>query len=286
MTQARSNTIAIILMLGAIFCFSSMDAVAKLAMEVMSPAQTIWARYVSQTLFVTVLILPRLRVLAYTKYPKLQIMRSVVLMGTTTLFFLGISQISLAEATAIMDVNPVLITLGAFLFLGERIGVRRVIGVCVSLVGALIVIRPGAGVFSIYALMPFGAALCYSAYSLATRFIGQDESPWTSLFYSAMFGAVCFSIYIAFHWQPMSIKAIGLMCLMGILGTMAQFLLIRALTLGEASLIAPFAYTGLIWAALYGLIIFNDIPDFWTLIGTTIIVAGGLYVWIRERLSV
>ena len=283
MPESQSNTVPILLMIGAIFCFSSMDAVAKSAMEIMPPAQAIWARYISQAVIVTLIVIPRFNQLARTGYPKLQLMRSIALMGATTLFFLGISQISLAEATAVMDVNPVLITLGAFLFLGERIGIRRIIGVAVSLVGALIIIRPGAGVFSIYALMPLGAALCYTAYSLATRFVGRDESPWTSLFYSALVGALCFSAYIAFHWVPLSGEALILMALMGLFGTLGQLLLIRALTLGEASLIAPFAYTGLIWAALYGIVLFGDYPDAWTILGAAVIVAGGLYVWIRER---
>jgi drug/metabolite transporter (DMT)-like permease len=90
--------------------------------------------------------------------------------------------------------------------LGEKIGPKRVIGIAVSLLGALIIIRPGSGVFTIYALFPIAAAVCYSSYNLATRFVGVDESPWTSLFYAALFGAFCYSIYIIFNWVPMTKK--------------------------------------------------------------------------------
>ena len=181
------------------------------------------------------------------------------------------------------SISPVLITLGAFLFLREQIGSRRLIGIIVSLLGALIIIRPGTGVFSIYALLPLGAAIFYSTYSLATRFVGTDESPWTSLFYSALFGAICYSIYIAFYWNPMSNNAILLTIIIGLFGTAGHICLIRALTLGEASLVAPFIYTNLLFTTTWGLVLFGNFPDFWTIVGALIIVAAGIYVWARDR---
>ena len=203
-----AKTLPILLMIGAVFCFASMDATAKYLMKEIGPAQTIWARYTVQALLVTVLILPKISIYGKTKYPKLQFVRSVALMMATTLFFFAFSRLGLAEASAIFNISPVLITLGAFLFLREQIGPRRVIGILVSLLGALIIIRPGSGVFTIYAILPLGAAIFYSTYSLATRFVGTDESPWTSLFYSAIFGAICYSTYIVFHWNPMSNNAL------------------------------------------------------------------------------
>ena len=116
-------------------------------------------------------------------------------MMATTLFFFAFSRLGLAEASAIFNISPVLITLGAFLFLREQIGLRRVIGIFVSLLGALIIIRPGSGVFTIYALLPLGAAIFHSTYSLATRFVGTDESPWTSLFYSDIWRYLLFDLY-------------------------------------------------------------------------------------------
>ena len=270
-------------MIGAVFCFASMDATAKYLMKEIGPAQTIWARYTVQALIVTVLILPKINVYGRTNYPKLQFLRSVALMMATTLFFFAFSRLGLAEASAIFNISPVLITLGAFLFLREQIGPRRLIGIIVSLLGALIIIRPGTGVFSIYALLPLGAAIFYSTYSLATRFVGTDESPWTSLFYSAIFGAICYSIYIAFYWNPMSNNAILLTIIIGLFGTAGHICLIRALTLGEASLVAPFIYTNLLFTTTWGFVLFGNLPDFWTIVGALIIVAAGIYVWARDR---
>ena len=270
-------------MIGAIFCFASMDATAKYLMKEIGPAQTIWARYTVQAILVTVLILPKINIYGKTKYPKLQFLRSVALMMATTLFFFAFSKLGLAEASAIFNISPVLITLGAFLFLREQIGPRRVIGIVVSLLGALIIIRPGSGVFTVYALLPLGAAIFYSTYSLATRFVGTNESPWTSLFYSAIFGAICYSIYIVFHWNPMSSNALLLTIIIGLFGTAGHICLIRALTLGEASLVAPFIYTNLLFTTIWGLVLFGNFPDFWTICGALIIVAAGVYVWARDR---
>ena len=279
----RAKTFPILLMIGAVFCFASMDATAKYLMKEIGPAQTIWARYTVQALLVTVLILPKISIYGKTKYPKLQFVRSVALMMATTLFFFAFSRLGLAEASAIFNISPVLITLGAFLFLREQIGPRRVIGILVSLLGALIIIRPGSGVFTIYAILPLGAAIFYSAYSLATRFVGADESPWTSLFYSAIFGAICYSIYIVFHWNPMSNNALLLTIIIGLFGTAGHICLIRALTLGEASLVAPFIYTNLLFTTIWGFVLFGNFPDFWTIVGALIIVAAGIYVWARDR---
>ena len=279
----KSKTFPILLMIGAIFCFASMDATAKYLMKEIGPAQTIWARYTVQAILVTVLILPKINIYGKTKYPKLQFLRSVALMMATTLFFFAFSKLGLAEASAIFNISPVLITLGAFLFLREQIGPRRVIGIFVSLLGALIIIRPGSGVFTIYALLPLCAAIIYSTYSLVTRFVGADESPWTSLFYSAIFGAICYSIYIVFHWNPMSSNALLLTIIIGLFGTAGHICLIRALTLGEASLVAPFIYTNLLFTTIWGLVLFGNFPDFWTIGGALIIVAAGIYVWARDR---
>ena len=279
----KAKTIPILLMIGAVFCFASMDATAKYLMKEIGPAQTIWARYTVQALLVTVLILPKISIYGKTKYPKLQFVRSVALMMATTLFFFAFSRLGLAEASAIFNISPVLITLGAFLFLREQIGPRRVIGILVSLLGALIIIRPGSGVFTIYAILPLGAAIFYSTYSLTTRFVGTDESPWTSLFYSAIFGAICYSIYIVFHWNPMSNNALLLTIIIGLFGTAGHICLIKALTLGEASLVAPFIYTNLLFTTIWGVVLFGNFPDFWTIAGALIIVAAGIYVWARDR---
>ena len=272
-----------LLMIGAMFVFTLMDAVAKVLTQEIGVWPTLWIRYLGQAVLVFLIVLPRFGKIVKTSFPLLQLARSVFLMCATMCFFWGISNIGLAEATAIMDISPVLITLGAVLFLGERIGIRRVIGIIGALIGAMIVIRPGSDVFSVYALFPLGAAICYSGYNIITRFVGAREDPWTSLFYTALFGAIVFSAIVPFYWQPLSAFTITLMAALSVMATLAQWLLIKALSLGEASLLAPIGYIALIFATLWGFLLFGGLPDQWTVIGALVIVASGIYVWLRER---
>jgi drug/metabolite transporter (DMT)-like permease len=275
--------LSVLLMIGAMFVFTLMDAVAKVLTQEIGVWPTLWIRYLGQAVLVFLIVLPRFGKIVKTSFPLLQLARSVFLMCATMCFFWGISNIGLAEATAIMDISPVLITLGAVLFLRERIGIRRVIGIIGALIGAMIVIRPGSGVFSVYALFPLGAAICYSGYNIITRFVGAREDPWTSLFYTALFGAIVFSMIVPFYWQPLSTFTITLMAALSVMATLAQWLLIKALSFGEASLLAPIGYIALIFATLWGFLLFGDLPDQWTVIGALVIVASGVYVWSRER---
>jgi drug/metabolite transporter (DMT)-like permease len=282
MTRLSPTATAILLMIGAIFCFSVMDATAKALAPRIGTIPAVWARYAGQALVVLILVAPRLRSVARTNYPWLQLARSVFLMFGTVFFFFSVANIGLTEATAIMNINPVIITLGAALFLGEKIGLRRVMGIGAAMIGALIVIRPGSEVFSPYAILPLIAAVSYSAYNITTRFVGRNEDPWTSLLYTALFGAVIMSIAVPFYWQPLDMTSALLMLVIAGFGTLSQLLLIRALSIGEAGMLAPFAYTGLIFATFWGVVVFDEYPDGWTMVGAGIIVAAGVYVWYRE----
>ena len=137
-------------------------------------------------------------------------------------------------------------------------------------------------VFSPAALFPLGAAVCYSAYALLTRRVGADEDVWTSLFYTGFVGTVLLSLLVPFQWQPPSGTDIGLMVIVAIAGTTGQLALIQAFTKGEAAMLAPYSYTGLAFAAVWSVILFSEFPDFWTIVGSLVIAAAGLYVWYRE----
>ena len=282
MNKLSPNATAILLMIGAIFCFSVMDATAKALAPRIGTIPAVWARYAGQVLVVLILVAPRLKTVARTNYPLLQLARSVFLMFGTVFFFFSVANIGLTEATAIMNINPVIITLGAAVFLGEKIGLRRAMGIGAALIGALIIIRPGSDVFSPFAVLPLIAAFAYSAYNITTRFVGRNEDPWTSLLYTALFGAVIMTIAVPFFWQPLDLTSALLMVVIAGFGTLSQLLLIRALSIGEASMLAPFAYTGLIFATVWGVVFFDEYPDGMTILGAAVIVAAGVYVWYRE----
>lgn len=278
----RQRNLAIAMMIGAIFCFSIMDMSVKALAPEVGIIQSLWARYAGQMLVVFVILLPRLRQVVVTRYPRLQVLRSILLMSATGFFFTGISLIPLSDAAALMSVNPVLITLGAALFLGEALGPRRVIGIAVAMIGALIVIRPGSDVFSPAALFPLAAAACYSGYALLTRRVGPDEDVRTSLFYTGLVGTILLTLTVPLVWTSPSGQGWALMLTIALSGTLGQMLLIRAFSTGEAAMLAPYSYSGLIFAAIWGAVFFSEYPDIWTLTGTLVIAGAGIYVWHRE----
>ena len=273
---------AILMMIGAVFCFTLMDACVKAVAPQVGVIPALWARYAGQMLIVFILILPNLKTVARTEFPGLQLARSILLMCATGFFFWGISLIRLSDAAALMAVNPVLITLGAALFLGEKLGYRRLAGIFTALLGAAIIIRPGSDIFSPAALLPLCAALSYSGYALLTRLVGHREDVWTSLFYTGLVGTVILTLAVPFAWQTPDSTALIFMFLTAAFGTTGQLLLIRALSLGEAGMLAPYAYCGLIFAATWGVLFFQEWPDVWTVFGALVIAAAGIYVWHRE----
>ncbi|MGD9866142.1 MAG: DMT family transporter, partial [Pseudodonghicola sp.] len=273
---------AILTMLFAVLCFSIMDASVKALAPRVGVLTALWARYAGQMLLVLILVAPRLHRVARTRYPVQQILRSCLLLGATAFFFTSLSRIPLSNAAALMSVNPVLITLGAALFLRESLGPRRVAGIAAAMCGALIVIRPGSDVFSAAALLPLIAACCYSGYALLTRRVGASEDPWTSLFYTGLVGTILLSIAVPFGWQTPDATAWALIGMLMVFGTLGQMALIRAFSSGEAAMLAPYSYAGLIFATLWGMLIFGEYPDVWTLCGTLVIAGAGLYVWHRE----
>ncbi|MBU2958512.1 DMT family transporter [Paracoccus sp. 1_MG-2023] len=275
------QAMGIALILGAILGFTLMDATAKYLTQTYHPMQVIWWRFTGNLLILLAIfrggVLPAMR----SRHPSMQFARALTQMGSVGLFFTAIQYIGLAEATAIMDLNPVLITLGAALFLGEKVGPRRIAGIVAALIGAMIIIRPGAGVFQPAALLPLAGAFTFAAGALLTRMTRAD-TPTTSVMWSAVIGTILFSAILPFVWEPVAPSDFWAFGLLAIFGTASQYLLVRAFSTAEAGVLAPFGYTGLIWAGVWGWMFFGQIPDLWTIGGAAIIVIAGLYVWSRE----
>ncbi|WP_241963422.1 DMT family transporter [Paracoccus suum] len=274
----------LLLLLGSVFVFTMMDATAKHLTQTYNPGLVVWARFAGNFLIVMAIFGPRLRSTLRSVRPWVQLFRGLTQLVSVVMFFTAITFIGLAEATAIMDVNPVLITLFAALFLGERIGPRRIAGIAVALVGAMIIIRPGSGVLHPAAILPMIGAVSYAAGAILTR-MSRADSTRTSVLWSALIGTTATTLILPFVWEPIALGDLWAFALLGVFGTIAQTMIIRAFAMAEASAIAPFGYTGLIWAGVWGWLFWGTIPDAWTLIGAALIVGAGLYIWTREAQS-
>lgn len=275
----------ILFMITSVTVFSAMDMLAKILGQHVDLSQVLWARYGGQLLILCVLFAPRLRGALQTHHPWLQLLRGLMQLAAAACFFKALQTIGLAEATAVADLAPVLITLGAAFVLKERVGPRRVAGITVALIGALIIIRPGSDVFQPAALWPLGSATCLAGYALATRHIGVKESPVTGLLYSGLICTGIMSLIVPFRWVTPDATALLIMAVIGGFGTLGQMLMIRAYREADASAIAPFSYAGLLAASGWGFLAFGTVPDRATVFGALVIVAAGLYVWHRERQS-
>lgn len=263
--------------------FTLMDAMVKILSTRVDTIQSLWARYAVQMVVVTVIIAPKLKKVIRTNYLGLHILRAFTLLVTTLFFFFGLKVNSLTLTTAMFQVAPIFLMVGAAVFLGERFGMRRALAGLAALTGALIILRPGTDDFSLYALLPLAGAVTYTVYALTTRFIGPHEAVWVSLFYTATLATLTLSVAVPFFWQPLSLGDIGLMIILGVLGTLGQLFLIKAFSIAEASVLAPFIYISLIFSTLWDVLIFGAFPDGATYLGALVIVGAGLYVWHRER---
>lgn len=270
------------MMISAIFFFSLMDVAFKSLAPRLGVPMAVWARYTGQMICVLILVAPRLARVARTGYPVLQFTRSVLLLCATCFFVFGLTRVPLPMAAALMAINPVFISLGAALFLGEKLGPRRIAAIAIALCGAIVIIRPGGASFSLDAIFPLCAALSYSGYALLTRLTGAQEDVWTSLLYATLFGTALLTLGLPAYWVTPDLQEVSLLLPLVLFGTIGHLLLIRAFSEGEASMLAPFSYTGLVFAGLWGAAIFGEWPDGWTLLGALVITASGLYVWHRE----
>lgn len=270
-------------MILAMSLFVTMDVCVKVLIQSHHTVQVVWGRYFFHMLLLSLFLAPRLRTLLVTESLTLQLARSGLLLLTTGLFFTGLRQVPLAQASVIMYVTPLLVTALAMPILKEHVGPRRWASVAVGFIGALIIIRPGTDFFQLATLWPLGAATSYAFYQIFTRHLGHQDSVMTTLVYTAMVGAVLMSIAVPFYWSPLSPFEWQLMIASGVFGGIGHFALISAFRAAPASVVTPFMYSNLVLATGYGFFLFDELPDTWTIVGATVIIASGFYIFQRER---
>lgn len=286
LTEADRPFTAIAFTLAAMLLFSVMDGIAKHMTASVPPLQVVWGRYFFNTLFLLpwLLLVWRDRPLA-TGQPKLQLTRGLFMLGSSTFFVTGLAHLPLAQATAIGFVAPLMVTALSIPLLGEKVGLRRWLAVMAGFIGMLIIIRPGSDQFDPAAFFPMFSATSWALGLIMTRRMRHAEKPVTTLFYTALVGVVIMSAIMPFLWVPADAAYWGFMVVMGFLSVTGQYLLIRGFNLASASLLAPFSYSNLIWTTAIGYLVFASIPDGWTWVGASIVIASGVYVWHRERVN-
>lgn len=278
--------LGIALMVLALFLLSSMDAIAKHLTETLAAPQILAIRFWIFLSFAAVLASRRgLRRTARSARPRLQALRALVLAAEMTAFIWAFSRMPLADVHAIAAVSPLMVMALAATFLGESIGPRRWAAVVVGFIGVLIIIRPGVGVFDPVSLVPLAAAAGWAVYQVLLRVVAAEDTPETTTLFTAAVGVVCFTAAAPFVWRDPSGAAWLWLVAIGVLGSIGHTLLPAAYRLAPAATLQPFGYTMPVWAALLGWIVFDHIPDRWTIAGGAVVVASGLYAIWRERVA-
>ncbi|MFN4156665.1 MAG: DMT family transporter [Paracoccaceae bacterium] len=208
-------------------------------------------------------------------------MAATVVTGVTA--FYAFSVLPLAETYAILFAAPLLITVLAIPILGERVGIRRGLAVMVGLCGVLIVVRPNGAELSLGHAAALTAAVCASFASVIVRKIGKDERAAVLLIYPMVANFIVLGAALPLVYRPMPIEHLGMVGIIALFGFVAMLLVIAAYRMAPAVIVAPMQYSQMIWATIFGTLIFDETPDAMTLIGAGVIIASGVYIVMRER---
>ena len=210
--------------------------------------------------------------------------RGVAEVGATIGFLTALAHMPLANVTAILQVLPLTVTMAAALFLGEAVGWRRWLAIAVGLVGVMIIIRPGMAGFSIWSIWALAAVGCITLREMVTRRLSADVPSLPVALVTAiaigLLGAVMMPVV---SWQPVSAMSWGLLTATSVAIIGGYLFSVMTIRSGDIGFVAPFRYTAMAWAIGLGLLMFGELPDQATMLGTAIIIATGLYSLHRER---
>jgi drug/metabolite transporter (DMT)-like permease len=270
--------------LGSMLLFSIGDGFTKsLAMEY-DPFEVSALRYFCTALLLAPFVLRRGVGAMRTAVPLLQFGRGLAMLGSSIFFISGLTSLPLADATTIGFASPLMVTALSIPLLGEKVGARRWSAVFVGFVGVVIVVRPGGSTFNPAAIYPLLSAVAWAFGLIATRKMRNADPVLTTMLYSTLVGLTLAPIALPFIWQTPSLEACGLLLGAASVFALGQYFTVRAFALAPASLLAPFAYSQILWSTLIGYFAFATIPDAMTWLGAAIIVASGLYTLHRERI--
>jgi drug/metabolite transporter (DMT)-like permease len=273
-----------LILLAGVF-FSTLDAAAKYLVRDYSLLLVVWARYAGQMIVATPIAWRRVGPGFWrTRHLRIQLVRSLCLVVATASFFGGLRFVPLAEGSAITFLAPMFAILLSLPVLGERPTRARWLAAIAGFSGIVILVRPGSAVFHPATALLVLAAISNALYQLLTRKLGGD-TPYTTLFYSGLVGTVLVTLALPFAEMPASVRLRDgvFLAMLGVLAGLGHWMLIGAFLRAPASLVAPFTYVHMIWATLYGYLIFGQFPDGLSALGMAVIVASGVALVVHER---
>lgn len=268
--------LGVLLILVSCLILATHDGLSKHLTQLYPVFLVIWARYMAQTILMFTLFTPSMgRRVFHTLRPKLQLCRGLSLVCVSMLFISGLGYIPLAEATAVIFLTPLLVTIASAL-LGERVSRSQWFAVGCGLIGVMIIVRPGGALFTPAILLPFSAAVSFTVYQLITRRLSATDHPVTSNFLTSLVGSLVMSVLVIFNWQTPTLHDGLMMAALGAMAMSGHLLLTNAFRFASAAALAPFTYSQIIFAGVVGLVAFGHVPDLGAIVGMGIIIASGL----------
>jgi drug/metabolite transporter (DMT)-like permease len=275
----------IALILASTVFLGASDVTAKYLSATLPSIEIAWIRFLVFALIMSPAMLPGSPLYALrTGRPGRQMMRGVALLASSLFFISGLRFLPIAEASATAFVSPLFVTALSIVFLGERVGLRRWLATAVGLIGVLIILRPGTSAFHAAAFFPLVSALAWACTLIMTRMMSGKEHVITTMTYSSIAGVGILSALVPFVWVAPSWHDILFGVFIGAASTAGQWIVVLAFRYADASVLAPFSYSQLLWVSILGFVVFGEVPDVWTVGGAAFIVASGLYTAHRERI--
>ncbi|MEY4122566.1 MAG: hypothetical protein RLZZ457_1404 [Pseudomonadota bacterium] len=277
--QATPSAMAGIgLLMMAIACFAFMDTLTKQVTLSVPVLMVIWARYLIQAVVTTLFILPKTgRTVLITERPLIQMVRGALLMLTTLLAIVSLQFLPVGEFSAIVMTSPLLVTLLAARLLGEHVSNLRIVLVCGGFAGTLMIVRPGSDAFSWVMVFPLLLVITNAAFQLLTGKIAQTEKSMTTHFYSVWTGAVLTTLLLFWGWSAIDDMYLWFeIFLIGAAGAMGHFLLIVSFEKSPTAALMPYMYAQIGFSMFGGWLLFDHIPDHWSMLGIGLIALCGL----------
>ncbi|WP_449227538.1 DMT family transporter [Azospirillum argentinense] len=284
--RVENVPLGIVMMLGSVLLFSVMNVLVKLLSETYPVIEVTFFRNAMALIPVAVVIslqggwVNNLR----TERPMGHVWRSVVGLTAMSLTFWSFNLLPLGDAVALNFSAPLFLTALSVPLLGERVGIYRWSAVLVGFVGVLIMVQPSGEMLThLGALVALGAAFCQSFAMVAIRQLSKTERANTIVFYFTAITTLILALVMPFVWvTPRSLTDFALLSATGVLGGGAQLFLTRAYSLAPAAVVAPFNYAALLWAVLFGWLLWNEMPTLHMMAGAAVVAVSGLYILHRE----
>lgn len=283
MRKPSQNLAGPLLALAAFAIFSFHDVIVKLLGGIYSPFQIVFFSALFGFPFLTLMLIrDRTPGTLRPKHPWWTGLRTVTAVITAASAFYAFSVLPMAQTYALLFASPLLVTLLSIPVLGEPVGARRLIAVIVGLLGVIVVLQPGTTEFAAGHIAGMTAAVCGATGAVIMRKIGRDERSAVMLLYPMMANIVVMGVALPFVYQPMPLIHLQGLIAIAFLAFIASAMTVAAYRIGTAVTIAPMQYSQIIWASIYGVLLFDEVPQVSTLIGAGIIILSGVYIVLRE----